>query len=92
MQYTLYIGKNCHQCQDVVEFMNINRIDYRKVHVHKSGENPPIEIYIFPALFVEDQLMAYGTDIVKYFEKKLEKPKSVGLMGKIRVMLSRIIG
>lgn len=92
MKYNLYIGKECHECQTVVEFMKVNQIDFRKIHVHKGGEAPPIEIFIFPALFVEDRLIAYGTDIVNYLEKKLDNPKSVGMLGKIRILLSRVTG
>ena len=69
--YTLYVGENCHECSYVVEFLDNHEINYRKINIDKSNEEPPIALFAFPALFLENQLLCYGSDIETYFKKKL---------------------
>jgi len=70
MNYTLYTAENCHQCADVIKFMNDNSIEFDMVNVDLTGRKPPVIIYAFPALFLNEDLLAYGTDIKNYFNKK----------------------
>jgi len=92
-QYTLYIGKGCHQCQDGVEFMKANKMSFKKLHIQKDKVEPPIDLFVFPALFEGERLLCYGTDIVDYLVNRMERPpRKVGLLGKIRILLSRIFG
>ncbi len=71
MSYTLYIGENCHQCGDVISFLERKGIDFQKINVDKGGEMPPVRIFAFPALFEGEELISYGSDIKSYFIKKL---------------------
>ena len=67
--YTLFVGDNCHQCAEVVSYMEINNIDFKKVNVDHSDERPPLQVFAFPVLFEEKTLIAYGTDIKQYLKK-----------------------
>ena len=69
MKYTLYIGNNCHQCAEVVKYMEDNMLEFKKINVDESDSEPPIPIFAFPALFEEKELIGYGTDIIHYFQK-----------------------
>jgi len=40
-------------------------------NVDESEERPPIYVVVYPALFENGELVAYGQDILRYFEKKL---------------------
>ena len=70
MSYTLFVGENCHQCGDVIAFLDRKNVTYRKVNVDLTNEEPPVKIYAFPALFEGNELLCYGTDIMTYFIKK----------------------
>ena len=71
MTYILYVGENCHQCQTVINFLDSNRLSYKKVNVDLDSEEPPIELFAFPALFEDQVLVKYGTDIITYVQKKV---------------------
>lgn len=66
MTYTLYIAENCHQCEEVVDFMNERKLNYDSINVDLSDKKPPIDLFAFPALFREDTLLCYGTDIKRF--------------------------
>lgn len=69
--YTLYIAENCHQCAEVVHYLNETNVTYSKINVDTSEEGkPPIQIFAFPALFKDGELIGYGTDIKTHFIKK----------------------
>ncbi len=68
--YTLFTANNCHQCTQVETFLTKNNVVFRKVNVDVSEERPPIQIFAFPALFIGEQLLGYGTDINDYVKKK----------------------
>ncbi len=70
MSYTLYIAENCHQCQEVTDFLKEEKVELEKINIDKGGELPHIQLFAFPALFHEKILLCYGTDIIKYFKKK----------------------
>jgi len=70
MSYTLYVGENCHQCQIVLSYMEKEEICHKKVNVDLDNEEPPIDLFAFPALFQGNELIKYGTDIIAYFQKK----------------------
>jgi len=69
-QYTLFVGENCHQCEDISNFLKINNISYREINVDLTDEKPPIQLFAFPALFKGQILLRYGSDIKKYFKNK----------------------
>jgi len=68
--YTLFTAENCTQCAQVELFLIENKIAFRKVNVDQSAESPPIQIFAFPALFAEAELLGYGSDIIEYAKKK----------------------
>ena len=76
MSYTLYVAENCHQCGEVMAYMDRKEVSFRKVNVDLTEERPPIQIFAFPALFEENELLGYGTDIISYFMKKSRNTNS----------------
>jgi len=72
MTYTLYIAENCHQCAEVVNFMNDKKVNYNSINVDLTDKKPPIDIYAFPALFSEETLLCYGTDIMCFVTKAVK--------------------
>lgn len=63
---TLYIAENCHQCSEVSGWVKENSPKTLISNVDQAGEMPPISIFIFPALFEGDGLIAYGEDIIPF--------------------------
>lgn len=68
MNYILYTGNNCHQCKEVIDFLTARNISYREVNIDEHTQSPPINLFIFPALFLDDTLIAYGIDILNVFK------------------------
>lgn len=73
MTYTLYVGENCHQCADIIHFLNEKKIDYTAVNVDLTDKPPPIKLFAFPALFGDESLICYGSDIKNYVLKNPDK-------------------
>ena len=72
MKYVLYVGENCHDCFKVNKTVVELGLDIPVKNIDK-GENPPMDLFILPALFTEDgKLKAYGLDIVSF----LKDPKN----------------
>ncbi len=69
MSYTLYIGDDCHECDEVVDFIKANGTEIRVVNIDQENETPPVKVYIRPSLFKDGDLVAYGSDIIGYFKK-----------------------
>lgn len=65
---TLYIAENCHQCAEVSGWVKENSPETIITNVDKGGDKPPISIFIYPALFEGDGLIAYGEDIVPFLD------------------------
>lgn len=68
--YQLYIGENCHECQFVVDQLKELNINYELYNIDREDIAPPIRIYTLPAIFKGNELMAYGSDIIKYLKNK----------------------
>tara|TARA_R110000868_G_scaffold9097_12_gene46030 strand:- start:604 stop:834 length:231 start_codon:yes stop_codon:yes gene_type:complete len=68
MKYTLYVGENCTQCANVINYLVENNISYKTINVDLDSEKPPISIYAYPALFEGQNLLRYGTDIISYLK------------------------
>ena len=74
MQYKLYVGNNCHDCEFVVKTISKWPFDITIVNVD-HGVKPPFHIFIYPALLDEEnELLAYGHDIVTLLDSK--RPRS----------------
>lgn len=65
MDYTLYTGNNCHQCKQVIDFLNSKNVSYEEINIDEEDKKPPVELFIFPALFKHNDLIAYGVDIIE---------------------------
>ncbi len=71
MSYTLYIGENCHQCSDVLEFINESNVIIEVINTDLTNQKPPISLFAYPALFEDEILLCYGSDIKNYLSKKI---------------------
>lgn len=80
MGYVVYTGNDCHDCDVVVKAMKKHKIKFREVQVDRDGIEPPIDVFIRPALFEEDQLLAYGRDILPHFGIAADVPVPLGIM------------
>jgi len=69
MTYQLYIGTDCHQCQEVMDYIKTQDINCEFINIDQSDSKPPLKIFAFPALFSGNQLLAYGTDIIDQLKK-----------------------
>lgn len=68
--YHLFIGENCHECQYVIENLNRLNVDYVLFNIDKTEVKPPIKIFTLPAIFKENELLAYGSDIISFVKNK----------------------
>lgn len=70
MTYQLFIGEDCHQCQEVTDYIEHQNIDCEVINIDQSAKRPPVIVFAFPALFEGEKLLAYGTDIVEHLKRK----------------------
>ncbi len=63
MKPTVYICRNCPSCQRVVDYIQKNNVKCEVVNVSDGAQKAP-EVGIFPALYINDKLKAYGNDIL----------------------------
>lgn len=73
MRPTVYLANRCHQCDLVQKFIKKSGVDVDIYNVDLSNKKPPIDVFVYPALFVNSKLMAYGEDIIAYFKSELLK-------------------
>ncbi|MFC2175775.1 glutaredoxin domain-containing protein [Bacteroidota bacterium] len=71
MKPVVYISNRCHQCGMVKKFVKEFGIDAKIYNVDLRNAKPPVDIFVYPALFVDEQLVAYGEDIIAYFKERL---------------------
>ncbi len=64
--YSVYTIPDCRSCDKIIDYIQSNQIDCRVINYH--DEKPNLPIFIFPALFYNDRLIAYGDDIITYFK------------------------
>ena len=72
MRPAIYVANRCHQCGLVKDFVKNSGVDTDIYNVDLSTAKPPIDIFIYPALFVDSKLIAYGEDIISYFEEQIK--------------------
>lgn len=70
MNYTIFIGDDCHECDEVVEYMKDNQPEVPIYNLDHDDKEPPIKVYVRPTLFNGSELVCYGSDIIRYFEQK----------------------
>jgi hypothetical protein len=70
MDYRIYIGEGCHDCERVLAWVKSENIEVSIVDADLPGNmEPPFTVFARPALFRGDELLAYGSDIINYFQK-----------------------
>lgn len=63
-RYKLYITKHCATCARVVHWLETHKMEVPVVDVSDATQpSPPVPLFIFPALFSGNKLIAYGDSI-----------------------------
>jgi len=73
-RYTLYLANNCHQCSEVLDYVQRKKIDCLVINVDDEGDSTPVKVFIYPVLFQNDKLLAYGYDIIEHFQLYKNRP------------------
>jgi glutaredoxin len=73
-RYTLYISNDCIQCAHVKDYLERKGIECLVINVDDEGDTPPEPVFIYPVLFMNDGLLAYGMDIVEHFQLHANRP------------------
>lgn len=69
MSYRIYIGEGCHDCEKVLDWIKSQHLDVTVIDADDPGNlQPPFAVFARPALFKNNELLAYGMDIVDYFK------------------------
>ena len=53
-----------HQCAMVKDFVKNSGVKTDIFNVDLSGAKPPVDTFVYPALFVDSKLIAYGEAII----------------------------
>lgn len=69
MKYTVYIRNNCKVCDKVLNYLESHKFNFKLVNLDSDKSDSANNIFIVPALCKNHKLLAYGQDIVNYFEK-----------------------
>ena len=68
--YTLYTGNHCASCVKVATYLEKNDITFDEVNIDTDDYELPFTLMVIPALIENNELLAYGPDIIEYFLKK----------------------
>ena len=68
MNFTLYVIEECVSCVRIMNELKAKSIVCEIVFL--NGEDAPENLLIIPALFEQQRLMAYGSDIIPYLLKQ----------------------
>lgn len=71
MKPVIYIANRCHQCSMVKDFVRKSGVETDIYNVDLQHVVPPMDIFVYPALFIDSKLVAYGEDIISFYENKL---------------------
>jgi len=63
----IYTAGDCHECEEVMTWIETNRPDLalEVIHYEEKEEWMAQELSVFPALFEGEELIGYGSDIMK---------------------------
>jgi len=64
-RFEIYVGENCHDCDKVIIQLKKMKKQFKVIDLDKSNKTAPIPLFVLPAMFVGDKLIAYGFDILK---------------------------
>jgi glutaredoxin len=73
-RYTLYVSNDCSQCDNVLDYIKRKNIECLVVNIDDEGDSPPEPVFIYPVLFLNDELLAYGLDIIEHFQLSYNRP------------------
>lgn len=71
MKPVIYIANRCHQCGMVKDFVNKSGVETDIHNVDLTTSVPPKDVFVYPVLFIGSDLIAYGEDIITYYQNKL---------------------
>jgi glutaredoxin len=71
MKPVIYVANRCHQCEMVKEFAIKSGVTTDIHNVDMTVATPPKDVFVYPALFIGEELIAYGEDIIDYYKKNL---------------------
>ena len=76
MSFRLFTRTGCTSCEEVKTFLENSDIQF--IHINLDEENVAEAnfVKIVPALFKENRLMAYGSDIVTYLSTRSDVLRS----------------
>ena len=66
--WTVYVRDHCHDCDRVLAWLDEHGIAYKTKDIDRSGGTTSQRFFIAPALCRRTELVAYGIDIISYFE------------------------
>jgi len=73
-RYTLYVSNDCSQCENVLDYIKRKNIDCLVINIDDEGDSTPEPVFIYPVLFLNDDLLAYGLDIIEHFQLSSNRP------------------
>lgn len=73
MKPVVYVANKCHQCGLVKDFVKTCGVETDIYNVDESSAVPPKDVFVYPVLFLGNDLIAYGEDIISYYRDKLIK-------------------
>lgn len=69
-KYQLFVSNHCTSCSKIQAFLNENNISFFATNIDEDEFSLPFSLMIIPALIKDNKLIAYGVDIIRYFENK----------------------
>ncbi|MEX2596750.1 MAG: hypothetical protein WEC59_07455 [Salibacteraceae bacterium] len=58
----------------MLDFIQRKRVECLVINVDDEGDTPPEKVFIYPVLFKNDRLLAYGLDIIEHFQLQENRP------------------
>ncbi|MDF1546944.1 MAG: hypothetical protein P1P88_03930 [Bacteroidales bacterium] len=74
MSYIICITPSCTICHEILQKLEDIEVEFKIKNLEIDDD---CHVSIIPALFYEDNLIAYGKDIINYFKHKKHLPISV---------------
>jgi len=63
----IYLAPDCHECEELIVYINKNEIEINTQLLTKE-EWTEKGIFIFPSLVKNNEVIAYGSDIIKFLK------------------------
>ena len=73
MSFTLYLRDDCHDCERVLEWLNATSIAIDIDDIDAPHDPLAPHLFAAPALCDGPRLLAYGMDIIRWFETHRKK-------------------